>query len=53
MIESGRGRLITVHSTVSTYASKELHADDRDIEGLYAALCEAVPGIDQDRKSVV
>jgi preprotein translocase subunit SecA len=36
-----------VTSSVNTYASKDLHDLDRDIEGLHAALCEAVPGIEQ------
>jgi len=36
----------TVKSVVETYASLDLHADDRDIDSLYAALVEAVPGID-------
>jgi len=36
-----------VRSLVDTYASTEIHADDRDIDSLYAAVVEAVPGIEE------
>lgn len=36
-----------VAGVTQNYASKELHPADRDIEGLYSALCETVPGIEQ------
>ncbi len=38
----------TVRGCVETYASAQIHPDDRDIESMYAALCEAVPGIDTE-----
>ena len=36
----------TVRACVETYASTEIHPDDRDIESMYTALCEAAPGIE-------
>jgi preprotein translocase subunit SecA len=46
--ESVRGMLRqTVTSVVATYGSQELHAADRDLESLYKALCESVPGIEE------
>ncbi len=45
--ESVRGMVDrTVRSVVETYASADIHPTDRDIDSLYHALTEAVPGIE-------
>ena len=38
----------TVRGAVERYASAQIHPEDRDIESLYTALCEAVPGIEAE-----
>ncbi|MDI9584595.1 MAG: preprotein translocase subunit SecA [Acidobacteriota bacterium] len=37
----------TVNGVVDTYASMQIHPEDRDIDTLYAALIEAVPGLEE------